>query len=80
MNFLSLLNQFLILEKEMKTNDATAQTSHISVNNSDRQELETFNRRRAARGLLPVTQEEFNELLMKIAGMSLFSLSTPTVH
>ena len=62
----------------MKTNNVTTQASQVSVNNSERQELETFNRRRAARGLLPVTQEEFNELLMKIAGLTTFSLSTPT--
>ncbi len=64
----------------MKTNNVTTQASQVSVNNSERQELETFNRRRAARGLLPVTQEEFNELLMKIAGLTTFSLSTPTFH
>ena len=64
----------------MKTNNLTTQASQVSVNNSERQELETFNRRRAARGLLPVTQEEFNELLMKIAGLTTFSLSTPTFH
>ena len=64
----------------MKTNNVTTQASQVSVNNSERQELETFNRRRAARGLLPVTQEEFNELLMKIAGLTAFTLSTPTFH
>ena len=64
----------------MKTNNVTTQASQVSVNNSERQELETFNRRRAARGLLPVTQEEFNELLMKIACLTTFSLSTPTFH
>ena len=64
----------------MKTNNLTTQASQVSVNNSERQELETFNRRRAARGLLPVTQEEFNELLMKIAGLTAFTLSTPTFH
>ena len=64
----------------MKTNNVTTQASQVSVNNSERQELETFNRRRAARGLLPVTQEEFNELLMKIAGLTTFSLSTPTFN
>jgi hypothetical protein len=64
----------------MKTNNVTTQASQVSVNNSERQELETFNRRRAARGLLPVTQEEFNELLMKIAGLTTFSLSTLTFH
>ena len=64
----------------MKTNNVTTQASQVSVNNSERQELETFNRRRAAGGLLPVTQEEFNELLMKIAGLTAFTLSTPTFH
>jgi hypothetical protein len=64
----------------MKTNNVATQASQVSINNSERQELETFNRRRAARGLLPVTQEEFNELLMKIAGLTTFSLSTPTFH
>ena len=64
----------------MKTNNVTTQASQVSVNNSERQELETFNRRRAARGLLPVTQEEFNELLMKIAGLTAFTLSSPTFH
>jgi hypothetical protein len=64
----------------MKTNNVATQASQVSINNSERQELETFNRRRAARGLLPVTQEEFNELLMKIAGLTTFALSTPTFH
>jgi hypothetical protein len=68
------------MEIEMKTNDVTRQSANITLGGSDIQELDTFNRRRAARGLLPVTQEEFNELLMKITGFASFAFSTPTVH
>lgn len=63
----------------MKTNDMVP-TMAAQLHGSDRQELDTFNRRRAARGLLPVTQEEFNELLMKMTGFSTFLFSTPTFH
>jgi hypothetical protein len=64
----------------MKTNDVTRQTVDSLSANTNVQELDVFNRKRAARGLLPVTQEEFNELLMKIAGFVTFSWKTPTVH
>jgi hypothetical protein len=64
----------------MKTNDVTRQTVDSLSANPNVQELDVFNRKRAARGLLPVTQEEFNELLMKIAGFVTFSWKTPTVH
>jgi hypothetical protein len=64
----------------MKTNDVTRQTVDSLSANTNVQELDVFNRKRAARGLLPVTQEEFNELLMKITGFVTFSWKTPTVH
>jgi hypothetical protein len=64
----------------MKTNDVTRYSSNATLSGSDIQELDTFNRRRAARGLLPVTQEEFNELLVKITGFVSFAMPTPTFH
>jgi hypothetical protein len=64
----------------MKTNDVTRQSANPTLNSLDVQELDTFNRRRAARGLLPVTQDEFNELLMKITGFVSFGIPSPTVH
>jgi hypothetical protein len=64
----------------MKTNNAFRQAADSLSSNINVQELDVFNRKRAARGLLPVTQEEFNELLMKIAGFVTFSWNTPTVH
>jgi hypothetical protein len=64
----------------MKTNDVTRQALDSFSSNTSVQELDVFNRKRAARGLLPVTQEEFNELMMKIAGFVTFSWNTPTVH
>jgi len=64
----------------MKTNDVTTQSANPTLNSLDIQELDMFNRRRAARGLLPVTQDEFNELLMKITGFMSFGIPSPTVH
>jgi hypothetical protein len=64
----------------MKTNDVTRYSSNATLSGSDVKELDTFNRRRAARGLLPVTQEEFNELLVKITGFVSFAMPTPTFH
>jgi hypothetical protein len=64
----------------MKTNDVTRQSINHVSSGSDKQELDVFNRRRTARGLMPVTQEEFNELLMKVASFASFQWKTPTVH
>ena len=64
----------------MKTNDVTRQTVDSLSANTNVQELDVFNRKRAARGLLPVTQEEFNELLVKITGFVSFAMPTPTFH
>ncbi len=64
----------------MKTNDLSRQAVELLSSNTPVQELDVFNRKRASRGLLPVTQEEFNELMMKIAGFVTFSWKTPTVH
>jgi hypothetical protein len=64
----------------MKTNDLSRQAMNSVSSSSDKQELDVFNRRRAARGLLPVTQEEFNELLTKVASFASFQWKSPTFH
>jgi hypothetical protein len=64
----------------MKSNNVSRQATNSVSSGSDMQELVVFNRRRTARGLLPVTQEEFNELLMKMAGFASFQFKAPTFH
>jgi hypothetical protein len=64
----------------MKSNDLSKQVIQTVYPGSNKQELEVFNRRRTIRGLLPVTQEEFNELLMKVTGFTSLPWNTATFH
>jgi len=64
----------------MKSNDLSKRVIQTVHSVSDKQELEVFNRRRTIRGLLPVTQEEFNELLMKVTGFVSLPWNTATFH
>lgn len=50
------------------------------LSKSHEDELQTFNRRRAARGLLPVTQEEYNELSLKMVSFGNWGNQIATVH
>lgn len=50
----------------MKSSDLTKDTVIALKSINDAQELKAFNNKRAARGLQPVTQEEFDELSLKI--------------
>ncbi len=50
----------------MKSSDLTKDAVLALNSLNDAEELKAFNSKRAARGLKPVTQEEFDELSLKI--------------
>lgn len=64
----------------MKTNDLPANSLSGFNGSNVSKELDQFNRRRAARGLLPVTVEEFAELSLKIMGFGAWNNLPSTVH
>lgn len=53
----------------MKSSDLTTDAVLALRSLNDAEELKAFNSKRAARGLKPVTQEEFDELSLKITQM-----------
>ncbi|SMC30676.1 hypothetical protein [Polynucleobacter kasalickyi] len=64
----------------MKTNDLPTSTLNAFNGANVTQELEQFNRKRTARGLIPVSLEEFAELSLKVMGFGNWTSSSAMVH
>lgn len=64
----------------MKSSDLPKKSVSLLQSSNDAQELKAFNQLRACRGLQPVTQEEYDELTMKIATIWHANAGEPTLH
>ena len=64
----------------MKTNDLPTSTLNGFNGANVAQELEQFNRKRTARGLIPVSLEEFAELSLKVMGFGTWTGPSALVH
>lgn len=64
----------------MKSSDLPRDTVAMLNSSNDAQELQKFNSHRACRGLLPVTQQEYDELTFKVGTIWSKALSATTVH
>jgi hypothetical protein len=64
----------------MKTNDLPSSDVNGFNGANVAQELEQFNRKRTARGLMPVSLEEFAELSLKVMGFGSWTANSALVH
>ena len=70
----------LILEMFMKSSDLPIASVALLNKTSDVQELKAFNSQRAMRGLQPVSQQEYDELTLKVGAIWHKAFADKTIH
>ena len=64
----------------MKSSDLPRESFALLSTTSDVQELKAFNSQRAMRGLQPVTQQEYDELTLKVGSIWHNAFTATTIH
>ena len=64
----------------MKSSDLPIESVALLNKTTNAQELKAFNRQRAMRGLQPVSQQEYDELTLKVGAIWHKAFTENTIH